>query len=124
MLSGKITGAWPSLQCRRPSRAAKTLTLAMLRGYNNLLQHPQQTEQSMTSPEPLPPDMEALSAFVDSQPPEIREIFQYALAMLLLEEGLWASQPRMPTAGGGSQAFRTAVPAARSREPAACTCRF
>lgn len=54
----------------------------------------------MTSPEPLPPDLEALSAFVDSQLPEVREIFQYALAMLLLEEG-GASMGEPTTDAGG-----------------------
>jgi hypothetical protein len=41
----------------------------------------------MTAADPLPPDMEALNAFVDLEPPEIREIFRCALAMLLLQEG-------------------------------------
>ena len=40
----------------------------------------------MTAPEPPSSDVEALEAFLDSQPPDVRELFQYALAMLMVEE--------------------------------------
>jgi hypothetical protein len=76
------------------------LTLPWLRGYNNFCHSSEQTEHSMPSADPLPPDMEALSAFVDSQPPEVREIFHYALAMLLVEEGS-ASMGEPTTDGDG-----------------------
>lgn len=34
----------------------------------------------------LPPDLGALSRIIDDQPPEMRELFQFALAMLLVED--------------------------------------
>ncbi len=35
----------------------------------------------------LPPQFAALSQIIDAQPPEMQELFQYALAMLLVEDG-------------------------------------
>ena len=40
----------------------------------------------MTSPDTASSDVEALEAFLDSQPPDVRELFQYALAKLMVEE--------------------------------------
>ena len=36
--------------------------------------------------EPPSSDMEALESFLDSQPADVRELFQYALAKLMVEE--------------------------------------
>jgi hypothetical protein len=35
----------------------------------------------------LPPDLEMLSRMIDGQPPQVRELFHYALAMLMVENG-------------------------------------
>ncbi len=35
----------------------------------------------------LPPELSALAQIVDAQPPEMQELFQYTLAMLLVEDG-------------------------------------
>ncbi len=35
----------------------------------------------------LPPELSALAQIVDAQPPAMQELFQYALAMLLVEDG-------------------------------------
>ena len=35
----------------------------------------------------LPPDFEVLSRLVDAQEPAVRELFQYALALLMVEDG-------------------------------------
>ena len=41
----------------------------------------------MTAPDPQPTDVQALEAFLESQPTDVRELFQYALARLMVEEG-------------------------------------
>lgn len=41
----------------------------------------------MTSSETPPSDVEALEAFLESQPADVRELLQYALAKLMVEEG-------------------------------------
>ena len=35
----------------------------------------------------LPPDLAMLARIVDGQPPNVRELFHYALVMLLVEDG-------------------------------------
>jgi len=40
----------------------------------------------MTSPDPSP-NIAALESFLESQPAEVRELLQYALAKLMVEEG-------------------------------------
>src|SRR2546423_12067304 len=35
----------------------------------------------------LPPDLEAVGKLIDLQPPDVRELFQYALAMVMVEKG-------------------------------------
>lgn len=35
----------------------------------------------------IPPELEMFSRIVDGQPPDVRELFQYALTMLLVEDG-------------------------------------
>jgi hypothetical protein len=41
----------------------------------------------MTSSDTPSSDVEALESFLDSQPPNVRDLFHYALAMLMVEEG-------------------------------------
>lgn len=36
----------------------------------------------------LPPELAAFAHFLDAQPPNVRDIFQYALAMLMVEKKL------------------------------------
>lgn len=33
----------------------------------------------------LPPDLQAIAPYADSQPPQVRAIFQYALAMMMVD---------------------------------------
>jgi len=33
----------------------------------------------------LPPELDALASYLDAQVPDVRELFQYALAMLMIE---------------------------------------
>src|SRR5512135_156497 len=40
----------------------------------------------MTQPT-LPPDLALLARVVDAEPPDVQELFQYALTMLLIEDG-------------------------------------
>jgi hypothetical protein len=35
----------------------------------------------------IPPELEMFSRLVDGQPPDVRELFQYALTMLMVEDG-------------------------------------
>jgi hypothetical protein len=35
----------------------------------------------------IPPELEMFSRIVDGQPPNVRELFHYALTMLMIEEG-------------------------------------
>ncbi len=39
------------------------------------------------SPSDLPPEIEMLSRIVDGQSPDVRELFHYALTMLMVEDG-------------------------------------
>ena len=41
----------------------------------------------MTSFDTPSSDVAALESFLDSQPPDVRELFQYALTLLMVEEG-------------------------------------
>ena len=39
----------------------------------------------MNQPAPLPPELDALASYLDGQVPDVRELFQYSLAMLMIE---------------------------------------
>jgi hypothetical protein len=45
------------------------------------------SEVMVLSPSDLPPEIEMLSRIVDGQPPDVRELFHYALTLLMVEDG-------------------------------------
>ena len=68
----------------------------------------------------LPPELEALAPFLDAEAPNVRELFQYALAMLMVEAGKADIVQRVKTDDGrthvqivtaAGDAFSVVVPA-------------
>ncbi len=41
----------------------------------------------MTNQQSLPPELQAIAQLMDEQPEDVRELFQYALTMLMIEDG-------------------------------------
>lgn len=56
----------------------------------------------------LPPDLAMLSHILDGQPPQVRELFHYALFMLLIENGKAESAPKETLSSDAQQTSASA----------------
>src|SRR5437588_12641744 len=56
----------------------------------------------------LPPDLEAVGKLIELQPPDVRELFQYALAMVMVEQGKGRILERHATDDGEVYTLSTA----------------
>src|SRR5438105_11821289 len=56
----------------------------------------------------LPPDLEAVGKLIELQSPDVRELFQYALAMVMVEQGKARILERHATEAGELYTLSTA----------------